>query len=397
MIDSPRQVIRFAFAARPGKAVALCALTFLIGCGGSDVVSPAPPPPPPLPPFTRIVDSVRGAYGLPAMAGAIVTRDGGLVEAAAAGVRRAGFSVPVTVDDRWHIGSNTKAMTAALGAIAVKRGAMTWTTTVTQAFPELAGAIRAEYHDVTLEDLLSHRAGIQRDAPASAYGDALTARDQRDLISAWGLAAPPIGPRGSYSYSNVGYVIAGAMIERALSGTYENLLVSELANPVGATHIVFGPAPAGSSDDPVGHYYQNGLWVPCEGCDNPPGYSSAGRVRLPIGDWARIIQELLKADAGTSTLIDPADGRRLFTAAVAIPGSTDSYGLGWLITFRSWGGRTAAHDGSNTLNHSVAWVGLDTGIALLAATNAADLTTGRTGQALDALVSRMLRYYQEGR
>lgn len=331
------------------------------------------------------------------MAGAIVTRENGLVKAGVAGMRRAGGTTPVTIEDRWHIGSNTKAMTAALAAIAVKQGVIAWTTTVAQAFPESLASIHPAYRDATLEDLLAHRAGIRNDPPSSVFVDGGTAKTQREAATAWGLAAVPIGLRGSFYYSNVGYIIAGSMIERALGGVYEDLLLSRLSTPVGATHIAFGPAAAGTNDEPVAHYLQNGKWVPCEGCDNPPGFSSAGRVRLPIGDWARIIQELLNADAGASTLITAVDGRRLFTAAVDIPGSTDSYGLGWVITFRSWGGRTAAHDGSNTVNHSVAWLGLDTAVAFLATTNAADLNGGTTGAALDALVARMLKFYQVGK
>lgn len=360
------------------------------GCG-SDAAAPAPP----ALDLTGIVDSVRAAHGLPAMAGAIVVREGGVITVGASGQRRTG-GPPVTSADKWHIGSNLKAMTAALAAIAVGRGLVDWTTTVAAMFPELGQAIRPEYRDVTLRDLLSMQAGIRNDPPASVWTGA-TAREQREAGAAWGLAAVPWGPRGSYYYSNVGYVIAGAMIERAFGGTYEPLLETELAAPVGATGLGFGPqAIAGASDQPVPHRWADGGWVPCEGCDNPPGLSSAGRVHLPMEAWGRIVLEMMRAEAGGSALIDQASARILFTGAVAIPGSPDRYGLGWVMTTRSWAGRAAAHSGSNTVNHSVAWVGLDSGVAFLAATNAADLAGGRTAAALDALVVRMLTFHQTG-
>jgi|GEM_PF-285678 len=344
----------------------------------------------------RLVDSVRVARGLPALVGAIVTRSGGVVALGVGGTRRATGGALATVDDKWHIGSNLKAITATLAAIAVKQGRISWTTTVASMFPELGAAVRAEYGGVTLAELLAMSGGIRNDPPGSAYAGA-TAKAQRESAAAWGLAAPPIGPRGGYFYTNIGYVIAGAMIERAMNGTYEALLVSELGAPVGATQIGFGPTTtSGSSTQPVGHSLAGGRWVACEACDNPPGLSAAGRSHMSISDWGRIVHELLKADAGTSTLLTQADARRTFTGVTPIAGR-DPYALGWISTTRSWGGRTVTHSGSNVTNHSVAWVGLDNGVAFIAATNAADLTAGGTGVALDGIVSRMLTLHLTGR
>jgi len=346
--------------------------------------------------INSLVDSVRIARGLPALVGAIVTRTGGVVAVGVGGTRRATGGALVTLDDRWHIGSNLKAITATLAAIAVRQGRIGWTTTVASMFPELGAAVRAEYRDVTLAELLAMSGGIRNDPPGSAYSGA-TARAQRESAAAWGLAAAPIGPRGGYHYSNIGYVIAGAMIERAMNGTYEALLVSELGAPVGATQIGFGPTTtAGSSAQPVGHSRSGGQWVACEACDNPPGLSAAGRSHMSINDWGRIIHELLKADAGTSTLLTQADARRTFTGVTPVPGG-EPYALGWISTTRPWGGRTVTHSGTNVTNHSVAWVGLDNGVAFIAATNAADLTAGGTGVALDGIVGRMLTLHQTGR
>jgi len=346
--------------------------------------------------INRLVDSVRLARGLPALVGAIVTRTGGVVAVGVGGTRRATGGALATLDDKWHIGSNLKAITATLAAIAVRKGQISWTTTVASMFPELGPVIRAEYRAVTLAELLAMSGGIRNDPPGSAYAGA-TAKAQRESAAAWGLAAPPTGPRGGYHYSNIGYVIAGAMIERAMNGTYESLLLSELGAPVGATQIGFGPTTtANTSAQPVGHARSGSQWVACEACDNPPGLSAAGRAHMSISDWGRIIHELLKADAGTSSLLTQADARRTFTGVTPIAGS-DPYALGWVSTNRSWGGRTVTHSGSNVTNHSVAWIGLDNGVAFISATNAADLTSGSTGAALDLIVGRMLTLHQTGR
>lgn len=341
-----------------------------------------------------MAEAVRSATGLPAMAGAIVSSRG-LIGIGVAGTRRASGGPAVTLDDKWHLGSNLKAITSALAAIAVDRGDIDWTTTIEQSFPELDGVMLDVYRDVTLESLLSHGGGIRNDPPGAAYAGT-TAREQRESLVEWAVSSQPIGPVGSYYYSNTGYVIAGAMIERAMNGTYEELLATHLTGPLGVTGLGWGAAAgAGQSNEPVGHYLQGGAWVACEACDNPPGLSAAGRAHMRMGDWASIIQELLTADAGTSTMITPESGRKLFTGHTPLPPSTNSYGLGWVITNRTWAnGRTATHDGSNTTNHSVAWLGLEPGIAFIAATNAADLTGGTTGDALDALIGQMLGLWQ---
>jgi hypothetical protein len=103
----------------------------------------------------------------------------------------------------------------------------------------------------------------------------------------------------------------------------------------------------------------------------------------------------MKAEAGSGAVVPQAEARRLVTGVT--PNGGMSYALGWNTTTRTWGGRTLVHDGSNTVNHSVAWIGLDTGVGLLAVTNAADLPGGTTAAALDALVGRILQLHQTGR
>lgn len=339
-----------------------------------------------------MIETVRAARGLPAMAGAIVSSKG-LIGIGVAGNRRIG-GPPVTRSDRWHIGSNLKGITATLAALAVSRGEIDWTTTIEQAFPEHAATMRAEYRSITLEDLLAQRTGITANPPGTAYAGT-TARQQREAAIAWALRNPPEGPRGGYIYSNLNFVIAGAMLERALDGTYEELLGTELGQPLGVTTLRWGPTTgAGQSDQPVGHHRQGGTWVACEACDNPPGLSAAGRANMSMGDWARFIQQMLAADAGRSSLITQPNQRRVFTDHTPI-GPGDGYGLGWIMTTRPWGpGRVATHEGSNTLNHSVAWLGFGNDVALLAATNASDSTTGG---ALDDLIGRMLTLWSSGR
>jgi CubicO group peptidase (beta-lactamase class C family) len=137
--------------------------------GGEDAKAPTAPAAPitSTESLSSIVDSVRLAFNMPAMGAAIVTLEEGVTAVAVAGTRRATGGAAVTMNDLWQLGSNTKAVTSLLAAVAVSQGRIDWTTTLLQAFPELA-TIRAEYREVTLRDLLSHQAGLPRSANAAA-------------------------------------------------------------------------------------------------------------------------------------------------------------------------------------------------------------------------------------
>ena len=76
-------------------------------------------------------------YGLPSLAAAVVV-DGEVIAVGAVGTRKAGVKIPVTVEDRFHLGSDTKAMTALLAAIFVEAGKLRWNSTIADVFPELA-------------------------------------------------------------------------------------------------------------------------------------------------------------------------------------------------------------------------------------------------------------------
>ena len=79
------------------------------------------------------------------------------------GTRRAGVNIPVTINDRFHLGSDTKAMTSLLAAMLVEEGKLRWNTTLAEVFPELAEKMDAGFRNVTLEQLLSHTSGIPSD------------------------------------------------------------------------------------------------------------------------------------------------------------------------------------------------------------------------------------------
>jgi hypothetical protein len=209
-------------------------------------------------PISQLLENIREKHNLPAVAAAVVV-DGKIVVTSAVGFRKNGGAEKVTVDDKFHLGSVTKSMTATVAAMLVEQGKISWTTTIGEAFPELRNEIHPDYLRVTLEQLLSHRSGAPGDAPGDLWRKAWaangTAAEQR-LTFIKGILArkPEAKPGTKFIYSNQGYTIAGVMLEKATGKTWEDLLRSMLFEPLGMTTAGFGaPASVGKVDQPWGH------------------------------------------------------------------------------------------------------------------------------------------------
>src|SRR5688572_9285864 len=101
-------------------------------------------------------------HRLPALAAAVVVR-GKTVAAGAVGTRQAGYVMPVTLQDRFHLGECTQPITARVAATLVEQRRLLWSSTVAEAFGELAGDMTPPLRGVTLEQLLSHRSGLPVD------------------------------------------------------------------------------------------------------------------------------------------------------------------------------------------------------------------------------------------
>jgi CubicO group peptidase (beta-lactamase class C family) len=343
----------------------------------------------------RILESARESSGVPSLAAAIVTRDG-LWAVGAVGSRRSDERVPVTVDDVYHLGSDTKAITAGLLGLLVDEGRLEWSATLAALLPELAARMRPEYRTVTLRELLSHQGGLVANA-GIAFGQA-TPRAQRAAYVKWVLAQRPASARGKFAYSNANYVVAGAIAERLYDAPYEKLVVEKLLAPLGVTTVGFGAAGTpGKVDQPWPHRVNAaGRRVPIPpgpGADNPPVLSPAGRMHMSMPDWALWTRAVLRGAVGLPSPWSPATGKTLVTPLVRI-NSRESYAMGWLTTQRSWAGRSRrvlTHAGSNGKNWAVAWLAPDAGFGVLVASNDG---TEAASRAADRVAVRLARFYR---
>ncbi len=329
--------------------------------------------------------------GLTGVAVAVMT-DGQLVGAAASGERRRGSGIPVTVDDRWHVGSITKSMTATLLAVLEGEGRLSLDDPLRALLPDvyMAGGWGA----CTLHHLLTHTAGARANFPHRmqrvwpATPEELVAARRRFIADV--LAKEPRSPCGErFAYSNVGYTIAGHIAETVAGRPYEALLQERVFAPLALASAGFGP-PQGDApnQEPIGHvvllrWFRMRMDPFKTRADNSPVIAPAGTAHMTIGDLVRYGAAHLEGEAGTGpSLLPRSTWERLHTPFL------DDYACGWARDQSDrFGGPVLFHNGSNTMWYALLTLVPSRNTVLAFATN--DGAIGRAEAAFTELAREL--------
>jgi CubicO group peptidase (beta-lactamase class C family) len=324
--------------------------------------------------------AIKTKLELPAIAAA-AWRDGKLVEQAAIGERKVGDAAKVTLDDRWHIGSNTKAMTAALIGIYVDRGTLRWTDTIGQ----LLGPAKIDsgYKNVTLDQLIRHEGGAPAEPPKDLWMQLWTdgtAPDARSKFVAGILATKPAQAPGTFTYSNASYMIAAAMLEAKTKKRWEELIKTDVFDKLEMKSCGFGPpGTKGVVDQPRGHDGGGTALEPGPAADNPPGLGPAGTVHCSLADYGKFLNVLA---TGQPALVTPETMQHLTTARAA---GDMGYAGGWMVVTKPSKGTMLVHSGSNTMWYVTAVVIPAKQLAFVVATNKGDPSVE---ESLETLLAR---------
>jgi CubicO group peptidase (beta-lactamase class C family) len=250
-----------------------------------------------------LADSIRVKYRMPELCYAVVSADS-VIEMYALGERKIHSGSTATLNDRFRIGSNTKAITSFIAARLVKQGKISWDTKFFDLFPELKAGSRKEYHDLTLLNLLSFRTRLfpytyTYSKPAKGQFTGGEER-QRYQFAEWFFQQKPVPAKDSINFSNLGYVAAGLMLEKASGKSYKQL-VTQLGEQLG---IAFGFGQP-NAKDPLQTWGHDNRLTP-----EPPGDDyklnwllAAGNINVSLPDYAKFIQLQLKGLKGRSPLL----------------------------------------------------------------------------------------------
>jgi CubicO group peptidase (beta-lactamase class C family) len=344
-------------------------------------------------------------YDLPALAAAVV-KDGKVVAVGAVGTRRAGEKIPVTVDDRFHLGSDTKAMTSLLAATYVEEGKLRWESTMADVFPELAAKMDSGLRRVTLVQFLSHTSGVPSDIIegnnvfTNLVEKSLTQDGNLDDLRYWLVkqrSTQPLvsEPGTTFAYANMNYVIAGAMIERVGGKTWDELITERIFTPLGLHTAGLGcQATLGRVDAPLGHAMVDGklkAMLAGPNGDNPLIIGPSGQAHMSVLDFARWAGWNAGEGKRGPKLVRPETLRKLHTPVITIreiprealgTPHRGRYALGWFELVMDWAPEPLVfHAGSNGMNVAHIWVDPKRDFAMVLVTNIG------TTKATDALVA----------
>jgi CubicO group peptidase (beta-lactamase class C family) len=330
----------------------LCLASMLTACGGGD--SPPPPPPPEQPirlltgeALRAEVERVRAKHGLPGLQVVIVDQD--RIETVSAGKRSVNGAGLVSDADQFQIGSLSKAATATLIAHLVEQKKLRWDSTMADIFPAWSGQMHASLRTVTLQQLLRHRSGIQRDI---SEADAVQLRPQasgnvladRALVGKFFLQkTPEFAPGSKYSYSNNGYLIAGLIAEAAAGEPYEELMQKQVFAPLKMT-ATFGLPEDGGPSALHGHTPSGNAWQVAQYTDEQrqlrPLMAPAGGMMVSMRDYGNYLHEHLQGLQGKSSYLSPETFKLIHTPV-------DEYGFGWQVgNDPELGGQFSIHNGT---------------------------------------------------
>lgn len=315
--------------------------------------------------LSSALEPIRAKGDVPALAAAAF-RGTDLLAIGATGVRRQGHDERVTIDDRWHLGSDTKAMTAWLVAMQIEKGALHFEDTLGAIF---GSGVNDKLRAVTIEQLLQHRGGLPHQFPPDIWREMWRAGDdlsEREHAIAQLVSREPSQPVGTFEYANTGYVTLGVVLERTMKRRWEKIIREDLFGPLGMTSCGFG---APDKDAPWGHVKGNVSQTPGPMADNPPSNAPAGGVHCSLRDWGKFLAVVLAGMRGE---------RGATMTRLLSPPTIDEhrYAGGWMFLDRPWGGGTVAtHSGSNTMWMATAWLAPSKNLAFVAAANVEDAKT----------------------
>jgi len=252
---------------------------------------------------------------------------------AAHGVTSQDNPLPVDKDTLFVLGSVTKTYTATALMRLVAQGRVELDAPVRRYVPELVLPDERAAAEITVGQLLNHTAGLDwRISVDTGEGDDALAAYVAKMAESE-LISPP-GARASYS--QIGFNLAGRIIEKVTGLTYEHAVAELLFEPIGLSHTFFTLDNVITRRFAVGHNLgaDGALSVVRQWHDNRANHPGGGGVSS-VADlirWGRF--HLGDGHTANGTEVLPTNVlRQMREPTVELEGSTlgDAFGICWFL------------------------------------------------------------------
>ncbi len=274
-------------------------------CGGAAYASP--------PPADVVASCMARAATNLGFNGSMYARIGKVTVEKSYGASDAAGRIPIVDRTRFNIASAGKMFTAVGIGLLVDRGAVKFDAPISRYLPSL----NADAGAITVAQLLNHTSGLGdyfNPANRSAIDAAVTAADLLPLALA---ASRQFTPGSKRAYSNSGFVVLGAIIEKVSGLTYHQFIQKEILTPLGMFNTRFDAqqgAQAMTRMSPQGPLEESRP-APVQAHASPAGGMFSTPADLSLFLTALMDGPLLKRDT-ISTLLrgraDPAGGSGVY-------------------------------------------------------------------------------------
>lgn len=245
-------------------------------------------------------------------------------------------------DTVFDIGSVSKQFTAAAIMKLEEMGKLQVDDPITRFFPD----VPADKRGVTLHHLLTHSSGFGLEVR-----DAVHAPSRAEMVALTLTAKLNTPPGQTYSYSNAGYSLLGAVIEIASGEGYEPFLRRHLWLPAGMRDTGWS-MPEGLTARMAGGYANSAAVPhPDDWIAGGPRWSrrGPGGIRSTSDDLRRWVTTLRRG-----RVLSEGSVAKLITPHILEEAGRASYsGYGWAISGGPDGSCTIAHDGGTSLHYNV--------------------------------------------
>ena len=306
----------------------------------------------------RIANGMLEQSGVPSASVAVV-QHGKLVYTQAYGKARLEPAITATPDMRYSIGSISKQFTAAAILMLQEEGKLSLNDAVGKYVP---GLTRGD--EVTIRQILSHTAGYQDYWPEDyVMTPMLKPVTVQQILDTWAKKPLDFEPGTQWQYSNTGFVIAGAIVEKVSGQPVFDFITQRIFRPLGMRSVWNSDQNELMKPDPVA-YYRHALGplrpAPKEG----KGWMfAAGELAMTAYDLALWDESLL-----AQSLLKPESYKEMFTEVKLKDGKGSGYGLG--VSIHEVGGHhVIGHSGEVSGFVSDNEVLTDAGVAVAVLTN----------------------------
>jgi D-alanyl-D-alanine carboxypeptidase len=291
--------------------------------------------------MTAEIDAVAREWlestGAPSVSVALV-QNGMVTYAQAYGKARIAPETAATPSTRYAIDSVSKEFTAAAVLLLVEKGKLSLDDPTGKWFPDLGAASK-----VTVRQLLTHTSGLRDYWPQDFVPpEMLHSTSIEGILQEWARRPLDFEPGTQWQYSNTGYVLAGAIVEKVAGKPLVEFLQRQIFAPLHMNHVTEDDTQPLSAVD-AGAYTREGLGparpAPKEGAGWLFGASELAMTpgELALWDISLMNRSLLAASSYRAEL-EPI---------VLKDGTKKDYGLG--LDIETVQGRARiGHDGAGS-------------------------------------------------